>query len=163
MERDAGAAGTRLEEEATRGAQREDGHDALRPPTGESVTMPAGAVLAAAVEVEPEIVVADPVVRRQRTAGENQRWVGCVGEPAVLRRQPRLEEPLTEEPSIVRLPGHRLGEPLEQLVGTVEPARKHLDPRSRVERSAPATPKCGVDGHLAATGEQVRLPRNVHD
>src|SRR5215510_8586465 len=127
MESDAGAAGARLEKEATGRAQREDGHDALRPPAGESVAMPAGAVLAAAVEVEPEIVVADSVVLRQRIAGENQRWVGCVGEPAVLRRQPRLEESLMEEPSIVRLPGHRLGEPLEQLVAPGEPAREHLD------------------------------------
>src|SRR5262249_59035374 len=103
MEGDTGTAGARLEKETARGPQREDGHDALWPAAGKPVAMPAGAVLAAAVEVEPEIVVAHPVVPRQRVAGGNQRWVGRVGEPAVLRRQPWLEEPLTEEPSVVRL------------------------------------------------------------
>src|SRR5262245_62100850 len=97
MERDTGTTGARLEEETARGPEREDGHDALWPPAGEPVAMPAGAVLAAAVEIEPDIVVAHPVVPRQRVTGGNQRWVGRVGEPAVLRRQPGLEEPLTEE------------------------------------------------------------------
>src|SRR5262249_1451121 len=84
--------------------------------------MPAGAVLASAVEVEPEIVVAHPVVRRQGVAGSNQPWVGGVGKLPVLRRQPRLEKPLTEEPPMVLLPGHPLGEPLEQPGGAGGPA-----------------------------------------
>src|SRR5262245_2698733 len=163
MEGDTGTAGARPEEETARGPERQDGHDALWPPAGEPVAMPAGAVLAAAVEVEPDIVVANPVVPRKRVAGRNQRWVGRVGEPAILRRQPGLEEPLTEDPSVVRLPGHRLGEPLEQLVGPGEPAGEHLDPRPRGERGSPAGPELGVDGHLAVAGEQVRLPQHVHD
>src|SRR5215468_8682383 len=69
MEGDTGTAGARLEKETARGPQREDGHDALWPATGEPVAMPAGAVLAAAVEVEPEIVVAHPIVPRQCIAG----------------------------------------------------------------------------------------------
>ena len=113
MERDTGTAGARLEKETARGAQREDGHDTLGPAAGESVAMPAGAVLAAPVEVEPEIVIPHPVVRLQGIAGSSQRRVGRVGELVVLRRQPRLEEPLTEEPSMVLLPGHRLSETLE--------------------------------------------------
>src|SRR4029453_12657835 len=72
MEGDTGAAaGARLEKETARGPQREDGHDALGPAAGEPVAMPAGAVLAAPVEVEPEIVVPHPVVRRQGVAGSN--------------------------------------------------------------------------------------------
>ena len=66
--------------------------------------MPAGAVLAAAVEVEPEIVVADSIVLRQHVAGGDQDWVGCLRELAVLRRRPRLEEWLTEDAG-VRWPG----------------------------------------------------------
>ncbi len=163
MQRDTGAAGAGLEQETPCGPQREDGHDALGPAAGEPVAMPAGAVLAAAVEVEPEIVVADSIVLRQRVAGGHQRWVGCLRELAVLGGQPWLEEALTEDPPVVRLPGHRVGEPLEQLVGAGEPARKHLDPRPGVERGAPAGPEGGINGRLAATGEEVRLPGDVHD
>src|SRR5262249_58580771 len=121
MESDTGTAGARLEEETARGPQREHGHDALGPAAGESVAMPAGAVLASAVEVEPEIVVAHPVVRRQGVAGSNQPWVGGVGKLAVLRRQSRLQGPLPEEPPPVLLPGHPLGSPLETLGGAAQP------------------------------------------
>ena len=55
-----------LSKKSARGPEREDGHDALGPTAGEPVAMPAGAVLATAVEVEPEVVVANPVVLRQR-------------------------------------------------------------------------------------------------
>ena len=64
FERDGVASTAGLDQEAARRAQSEYRDDAFGPLTGKSVTMPGGAVLSIAIEVQPKAIVRYTVMLR---------------------------------------------------------------------------------------------------
>src|SRR5262249_36301926 len=62
-EADRGPAPSRLQQKPPCRTQAEDRDDTLRPSTGEAISMPAGAVAAVPIEIQPHAVIADVVTR----------------------------------------------------------------------------------------------------
>src|SRR5262249_11457277 len=159
---DRGAAVPRLQQESACRPQAEDGDDALGPPTGKAISMPAGAVAAVSIEVQPHAVIADVVTRRENP-GHRRYRLRCVTHIPVLRGQPRFEERPIEEAPVVLLPRDGGGQALEHGVGSRQPGGHDLDPRARVERRARGRAKGLVDGDLAPACKQIPLSRGTHN
>src|SRR5258706_294175 len=81
----------------------------------------------AAVEVQPQAVVADTVVPRQ-DVGHGGQWRRRVPHPPVLRGQPWLQERPIEEAPVMLLPGDVGPQTLEERIGSRQPEGHDLHP-----------------------------------
>lgn len=119
--------------------------------------MPGGAIASIAIQIQPQAVVSDAVVIRQRFRGRNERFVRYAAQAPILGGQARFKEFLFEERAVMLAPGHCRCECVEQLVSARHPTRHDVDPRTDIQLSPLDRGEGGIDGQCARTREKIFL------
>jgi hypothetical protein len=120
--------------------------------------VPPGAVALIPVQVEPQSVVGNAVLSRQRIDDHVDERLGDVGDLGVLGGEPWFVEQLVIHPSLMLGERHRIDQPRHQAVIAAEPSGHHVDPRRRVQVVTYSRAERLVDGNLATNlGEQALL------